>query len=232
MFKNLIGRDHPEFRTGGQQDAREYWEHLLEKVQRNEKQAGKQDPSDLFTYEMESRVQCKECQRVRYSKFKGSQMLVFVPLPGVPEKGTKVELSKCLESYFGEEEIADCECPVCKKRTTFTKRSRFIEYPKTLVVVLQRFVCPDWVPTKLEIDLVLPEDSVLNLEVFRGNKGEPGPGEEAMPEPEAESVEPDLNKESLNQLLQMGIPEQHAKHALHRTGNNTADEAMLWYLEN
>jgi len=30
----------------------------------------------------------------------------------------------------------------------------------------------------------------------------------------------------------MGVPELHAKHALHRTGNNNADLAVSWYFEN
>ena len=30
----------------------------------------------------------------------------------------------------------------------------------------------------------------------------------------------------------MGIPENHAKHALYKTGNNNADLAVTWYFEN
>ena len=30
----------------------------------------------------------------------------------------------------------------------------------------------------------------------------------------------------------MGIPENHAKHALFNTGNNDADMACAWYFEN
>jgi uncharacterized UBP type Zn finger protein len=30
----------------------------------------------------------------------------------------------------------------------------------------------------------------------------------------------------------MGIPENAAKHALHKTGNNSADLAVSWYFEN
>ena len=37
MFKQLVGRDHPEFKTGAQQDAQEYFHYLMEKLQRMEK---------------------------------------------------------------------------------------------------------------------------------------------------------------------------------------------------
>jgi len=58
-------------------------------------------------------------------------------------------------------------------------------------------------------------------------------GEEAMPEEAAseESGEPELDKGLLNQVLQMGIPENQAKHALYNTGNNSADAAVGWYFE-
>ena len=54
-----------------------------------------------------------------------------------------------------------------------------------------------------------------------------------MPEAEgSDEVEPDLDKGLLNQVLQMGIPENPAKHALYKTGNNSADMAVTWYFEN
>lgn len=30
----------------------------------------------------------------------------------------------------------------------------------------------------------------------------------------------------------MGIPENHAKHALYKTGNSDSDAAVAWYFEN
>ena len=38
IFKSLIGKGHQEFSTGQQQDARQYFSHLLEKFMLNEKQ--------------------------------------------------------------------------------------------------------------------------------------------------------------------------------------------------
>jgi uncharacterized UBP type Zn finger protein len=45
-------------------------------------------------------------------------------------------------------------------------------------------------------------------------------------------VEPELDAGLLNQVIGMGINENHAKHALHKTGNNSADMAVSWYFEN
>lgn len=52
MFKGLIGGDHPEFRTGAQQDALEYMNFLFEKIQRAEKAAGKPDPTKIFDFKL------------------------------------------------------------------------------------------------------------------------------------------------------------------------------------
>ena len=55
LFKSLIGKGHPEFQTGQQQDAQEYFMHLLEKVTRAEKALGAGDPGAVFDFDMEER---------------------------------------------------------------------------------------------------------------------------------------------------------------------------------
>ncbi len=72
------------------------------------------------------------------------------------------------------------------------------------------------------------------MERFRGNKGELQAGEvpiASAPE-DSEEQEPELNGELLNQVIGMGVPELAAKHALHQTGNNSADMAIAWYFDN
>ena len=100
------------------------------------------------------------------------------------------------------------------------------------MVVLQRFVFDNWVPKKLEIELQVPIEN--EFEHVRGNGGKPGAGEMLIPENVAQEVfgEPDLNGEILGQIIQMGVPELAAKHALHITGNNNADMAVMWYFDN
>jgi hypothetical protein len=54
------------------------------------------------------------------------------------------------------------------------------------------------------------------LERFRGNQGQLQPGEIPIASaPESDMAEPELNPELLNQIMQMGVPELAAKHALH-----------------
>lgn len=47
-----------------------------------------------------------------------------------------------------------------------------------------------------------------------------------------EEVEPDLDAGLLGMLQQMGLPEQHAKHALYNAGGTDADAAITWYFSN
>jgi ubiquitin carboxyl-terminal hydrolase 5/13 len=53
-----------------------------------------------------------------------------------------------------------------------------------------------------------------------------------LPKAAAQLAEPPLNQDLLNQVLGMGIPENPAKHALYKTGNNSAEIAVAWYFEN
>lgn len=78
MFKQLVGKDHPEFSSGRQQDAGEYFQHLLQVMTRAERVSiarmpqatGVLDSAELscalFHYYIQSRDQCCVTQQVRY----------------------------------------------------------------------------------------------------------------------------------------------------------------------
>jgi ubiquitin carboxyl-terminal hydrolase 5/13 len=61
IFKSLVGKDHPEFKTGQQQDAREYFLYVLDKIMKAEKVANAADPGDIFKFKLEKRLQCLGC---------------------------------------------------------------------------------------------------------------------------------------------------------------------------
>ncbi len=160
---------------------------------------------------------------------------MIAPVASSVEKGTAVDLEACLQRFFSDEHIPDFNCAVCSKRTVCIKRTRLNTFPKVLMVILQRFVYDNWVPKKLEVELQVPLDHPQDFERYKGTCGQAQPGESLLPEASAaveEFVEPDLNGELLNQIIGMGVPEVAAKHALHTTGNNSADTAVMWYFEN
>ena len=93
-------------------------------------------------------------------------LIIAAPVDSKVPKDHPVEFEACLQSYFGDSLIDDFACGVCNKKTTCTKRVRFVTYPTVLVTVLAREVYDDWVPRKLEIDLRM-EESTIDFERFK-----------------------------------------------------------------
>lgn len=86
MFKNVVGHDHVDFGTGQQQDAAQYFQYLLEKLDRAELGAGNRlkskDDSDaalvtshLFSYKTESRLVCEADSLIKYKESPAETML-------------------------------------------------------------------------------------------------------------------------------------------------------------
>ncbi len=86
MFKHVVGHDHVDFRTGQQQDAAQYFLHLLEKLDRAELGAGDRlknkdmsgpalVSSHLFSYKTESRSVCEADKLVKYKESSPETML-------------------------------------------------------------------------------------------------------------------------------------------------------------
>eukprot|EP01006_Ploeotia_vitrea_P016431 TRINITY_DN47089_c0_g1_i1.p1 TRINITY_DN47089_c0_g1~~TRINITY_DN47089_c0_g1_i1.p1 ORF type:complete len:879 (-),score=519.81 TRINITY_DN47089_c0_g1_i1:96-2732(-) len=78
MFRSAAGKGHVDFSTNQQQDAHEYYQHLLSLIQRFE-QRNKQAQSvvDLFSFDLEERVQCLQSNKVRYTKVRGENTLML-----------------------------------------------------------------------------------------------------------------------------------------------------------
>ncbi len=78
MFKHVIGRDHVDFCTGQQQDAAQFLQYLLEKLDRAEKGSssrvvnkansdeGAPTTSNLFSFETTSRLVCSQDGKIKY----------------------------------------------------------------------------------------------------------------------------------------------------------------------
>jgi ubiquitin carboxyl-terminal hydrolase 5/13 len=128
MFKALVGRGHDEFATMRQQDAEEFLGHYLAAIRRQLKRTGGADPTDVFRFGMEQRLQCGECQRVRYRV--DATDVASVPVPkrekGVDAEGKvqyeEVQLKECLDGLIGIEAL-EYTCPSCQKQVIAKKYS-------------------------------------------------------------------------------------------------------------
>lgn len=128
-FKSLIGKGHVEFATMRQQDAEEFFSHLLTVLRQDAKKRQhkeEEEPTEIFKFGVEQRLQCGECTRVRYRV--DSQDLLSVPVPA-REKGKdgegksiygNVALKETLDTAMGIETL-DYHCPNCSKTVVATK---------------------------------------------------------------------------------------------------------------
>lgn len=98
------------------------------------------------------------------------------------------------------------------------------------MVVLQRFVLDNWTAKKLEIDLTFNVDEDFDFEKLK-SKG-PQPDEKLMPSlEEPDMVEPDIDMNSVNQLLQLGMTQNQAKHCIFNSGGDL-EMAQAYFFEN
>ncbi|KAL8737663.1 MAG: hypothetical protein Q9181_001453 [Wetmoreana brouardii] len=239
MLKHLIGHGHEEFSTMRQQDAFELLLHLFKLVTRSPHEAPAQDPVKAFRFVMEQRLQCISCNRVRYRSDEQDNISIPVPVrrklrvinSDAPDEKPKdefepVTLKECLDIFTGSEEV-ELTCPACSSKAGFTKRSLFKTFPDVLAVNARRFELVNWVPTKLDVPVIVG-DEPFELDSYKSSGQQDG--EDILPE-EAETTASSRftpNQVALEQLEAMGFPRVRCEKALHATGNSDMDTAMNW----
>ncbi|KAK3734675.1 hypothetical protein QZH41_009289, partial [Actinostola sp. cb2023] len=216
MFKALIGRGHVEFSTNRQQDAQEFYAHLLECIDRAERvQKGPINPVDFFRYKVEERIECTQSRKVRYTSREDNILSLAIPMDALLNRDE-------FEAYETKRKQAEEK----KERLT----TRFVTFPDYLMVHIKKFTLgDDWVPKKLDIALQIMEE--LDISHLRGN----GllPGEEELPEGDNTSTanEPHIDDSIVQQLVDMGFGRQGCRKAAHYTNNQGVEAAMNWVLE-
>ncbi|KAH8820990.1 ubiquitin carboxyl-terminal hydrolase-like protein [Xylogone sp. PMI_703] len=239
MFKHLVGRGHSEFSTMRQQDAFEFLLHLFKLITRSKHPAPLQDPTAAFRFVMEQRLQCLSCKKVRYRTDEQDNISIPVPIRKIErhqqsdtakegdaaDEYQPVTIKECLDS-FTSTEVVELTCPACGSKDGFSKRSLFKTFPEVLAVNARRFVLINWVPTKVNVPVVVGDEPFL-LDAYLS----PGqqPSEELLPE-DANDNRPYFvaNPEAIGQLEAMGFPRNRCEKALHATGNSDANAAMEW----
>lgn len=233
MLKHLVGKGHPEFSTMRQQDALEFLQHLFKLITRSQPPNERKDPTHPFRFELEQRLQCTACKRVRYSTSEQDSVFLDVPLEKLPrEEGAEgpdqykpVTLQKCLDRFTALEQV-ELTCAGCQSKDGFTKRSLFKTFPDVLAVNARKMTVEGWVPKKVDVPVLVPDEPFLLDNYLSKGLQE---GEEQLPdepEPQAQGFTPDPT--ALAQLEGMGFPQVRCEKALHATGNSDANVAMEW----
>jgi len=193
-----------------------------------------QDPTTVFSYGMEQRLQCTDCKKVRYRVDNADVVSVTVPAKekGKNEDGKsiyqEVQLTDCLDSLLGMEAL-EYACPSCSKNVQALKQTKFASLPEVLVVHAKKFQLVNWVPAKLDIPVILPPEDEL---VFTGRHLGQGlqASETELPHESAgvSSRITQFNEAAMAQLEAMGFPTIRCQKALLATGNQDPEAAMEW----
>ncbi|XP_030385428.1 ubiquitin carboxyl-terminal hydrolase 5 [Scaptodrosophila lebanonensis] len=253
MFKSIVGKNHPDFSTKQQQDANDFYLHLLMLLDRNSR--NQFNPGDALKFQLEDRVECMSSRKVKYKTREESSLRLTIPL----EKATnldevkeyqdrvqaaqsrgqrpvdrdivrhKVPLQACLERFFGNELIEQFYSTAINGKTNAKKSTRLATMPDFLMIHLAKFTLgDDWVPKKLDVSVDMPDE--LDLCTWRSTGGLQ-PGEEPLPEPPAEQPKFDFDENVLSELLNMGYPQEACKRACFHTRNIGLEAASNWLME-
>ncbi|KAJ5102871.1 hypothetical protein N7532_003400 [Penicillium argentinense] len=226
MFKYLIGQGHEEFATMRQQDAFEFLLHVFKSISLSKQSDDRANPVQHFRFQVEQRLQCLDCKGVRYKVDEQDNISVVVPARRISSNETQFEavtLTECLD-MFTAEELVELSCPACASNHGFSKRSLFKTLPNELAVNARRFELINWVPTKLDIPVVVGDEPIDFGPYLVKEHDE---NEELLPEVE-EKPSFTANPGIMDQLLSMGFPSPRCEKALYATGNADPEAAMNW----
>lgn len=222
MFKNLIGKGHPEFAGKGQQDAQEFYLHLLNIISKENHKLGKsQNAFDCLRMEVEDRFECGITGKVKYKSRVEDFIPLIIPLEAAvnkaevdeykkkvaeaESKGEKIEqkdpvrpcipFDACLQAFLETEDVPDFYSTAANQKTFAKKTMRLKNFPDFLMIQLLKFrVDENWVHYKLDVEVDMPDEVDLSKLIAAGHQ----PGEELLPEDEAAAKPAVCAKSDLN----------------------------------
>ncbi|XP_049694345.2 ubiquitin carboxyl-terminal hydrolase 5 [Helicoverpa armigera] len=252
MYRNLVGKDHPEFMTKRQQDAHEFYLHFLSLLQRHSRH--KPNPADCLRFCVEERVQCGESRAVRYTRRPEHHLPLPVALHAATNtqqlqhyeqtraqaeaSGQRLDPSQvvrphipfqaCLDSFMKEETVEQFFSSAVNKKVTAHKITRLATFPDFLLLQLKKFtIKEDWTPAKLDVAVDMPWEVDLSCLRGRGLQAD----ETQLPDAAPETPAPVFDEALLSQLLDMGFPLEACKKALYYTNNSGMEAASNWLME-
>lgn len=251
MFKNVVGKNHPDFGSKQQQDAYDFYLHLINMLERNSR--NQTNPVEALTFNVEDRVECMASKKVKYTRRVEYCMPLTIPLEkatnldevkeylekkGKEVKGApnndkdvvrhKVPLQACLERFFADEIIDQFYSAAIKGITTAKKTSRLVNMPDYLMMHLRKFTLgDDWVPKKLDVAVQMPDE--LDLSNWRATGKQAN--EEELPESEPSKKKFVCDENMVSSLMQMGFPADACKRAVFHTKNGGLEIASNWLME-
>ncbi|XP_065842340.1 ubiquitin carboxyl-terminal hydrolase 5-like [Oscarella lobularis] len=257
MIKAIIGKGHPEFSTNRQQDAQEFFLHLLNMIDRFEHASpGIVNPVDSFRFEVEERLECGSSGCVRYTSRSDTLWSLPVPLEAAINKEDVaawevkrkemeakkeqikpddivrpiVHLSAAIAAFAQPETLTDFFSTAINAKTTATKTTHFATFPDYLMIQMKKFTLgDDWVPKKIDVSIQVPDEiDITHLRALGGVQS----GERELPEDKPETApQIQIDEALVQQLAEMGFAVEGCRKAVYHTKNAGSEAAMAWILE-
>ncbi|RWS21539.1 ubiquitin carboxyl-terminal hydrolase 5-like protein, partial [Leptotrombidium deliense] len=183
MFKSLVGKGHQEFSTKRQQDAQEFFLHLINLIERNNTISNTPNPAHFLKHQIEERVECSRSNKVSYMT--RTEYLIPLPIPldkatNIPEVldyeerkrkaeanndtsrieivRPQVPLEACFDAFISPETVGDFYSTAINAKTTAYKSTKLKTFPDYLMIQLKKFTFDDnWVPKKLDVAVEVPD---------------------------------------------------------------------------
>ncbi|KAL5289705.1 USP5 family protein [Megaselia abdita] len=242
MFKNLIGKNHPDFSTQNQQDALDFFLHLAYLMKKNIRKS-EANPMDAMKFAIEDRVRCTASGRVKYTKREEYCLSLNIPMENAFYNDVQFELNQSsnkkvmrprislqtiIDNFSKTEIIDNYYSSAIKGITSAEKYSRFATLPDFLLVQFKKFTLrDDWVPIKLDVAI----DNVEDLDLSHLKSVGKQPNEELLPEKDPSTPVLEINQNIVDLLLVMGFPLEAARKAVFFTKNSSVEEATEWIMQ-
>ncbi|CCH43508.1 Ubiquitin carboxyl-terminal hydrolase [Wickerhamomyces ciferrii] len=225
-FKNLIGQNHEEFSSMRQQDAYEFWNYLIDKIDSIEPEL-----NDIFKFVSVEKLKFPNNKIKLKTQINENLTLQTITELDYIEDGKKhykrQDFIDSLIQYLTPEEI---EWKNSKNENEIIEKQVFFKtYPKYLVTSIQRIQLENWIPIKTDVPLSLPDS--FNIQDYQPSSIIEQDEVEIHEDDQETTNKFEPNTESLNNLLQMGFPESRATKALYITGNIDTETAMNWLFQ-
>lgn len=252
MFKSLIGKGHPDFSTKRQQDAQEFFLHIINILERNSRHQG--NPAECFKFKVEDRFECMQSHKVKYTYRSEYCLPLPIPLEEATNKaevdkyeqakleaeksGQKldpatlvrphIKLESCLSAFSQFENVEQFFSTAINDKTTAKKSTRLATFPDYLVLHLKKFkLREDWMPIKLDVAVEMPD--CIDLSALRSTGLQPG--EELLPELQGAPPAVHYDEAIIQQLVEMGFPYEGCKRAVYFTDNEGLEAATNWVMQ-
>ena len=211
MFKHVVGGTHVDFRTGQQQDAAQYLQYLLEKIDEAEiassgsrleiKGDSLSTTSNLFSFKTVSRLSCSVDGGIKYNENVSESMLSLrVPMEkaeikepeekrhkpeneeGKEEDIPTVTLIDCIKAWAAPTTIDDIRWKHLNNNVaSATSQITFSNFPRYLIIQIQRY---ELGPdwTPKKLEVNIETSEDINLNDFKSTG--PQEGENILPNDE------------------------------------------------